>query len=104
MNFKIFNNLKFSNIDKNKFSAIKILKNYPNKNTLFDTAVVSANDELVNLFLNNKIKFLDISKKLIKILKSKEMKKLKHIVPKNYNEISKINDFVRLKTIELCIC
>ena len=32
------------------------------------------------------------------------MKKLKHIVPKNYNEISKINDFVRLKTIELCIC
>ena len=54
MNFKIFNNLKFSNIDKNKFSAIKILKNYPNKNTLFDTAVVSANDELVNLFLNKK--------------------------------------------------
>ena len=29
---------------------------------MFDTVLVSTNDELVNLFLENKIKFLDIEK------------------------------------------
>jgi hypothetical protein len=29
---------------------------------------------------------------------------LKNIVPKNYKEISEINDFVRLKTLKLSIC
>ena len=69
----------------------------------FDTALVASNDELVNMFLKKKIKFLDITKKLIMILKMKEIKKLKNIVPKNYNEISDINEFVRLKTFKQSI-
>ncbi len=104
INFKILNNLKFSNVNKKKFLVISLLKNYPNHCTLYDTALVSINDVLVNLFLENKIKFPDISQYLIKILKTNEIKKLKNIVPKNYNEIRQINDFVRLKTSKLCIC
>ena len=80
-----------------------ILKKYPNHCSLFDTALVSINDELVNLFLNKKISFEDISKNLLKILNLKNIKKLKKIIPKNYKEISQINDFVRLKTQNLSI-
>ena len=104
INFRILNNLNFSEIDKKKFPVFKILKKYPNYCTLFDTALVSINDELVNLFLNKKISFNDISKKLLNILSLTSIKKLKNIVPKNYKEISEINDFVRLKTLKLSIC
>ena len=104
INFKTLNNLNFSDIDKKKFPVIKILKQYPNYCSLFDTALVSINDELVNLFLNKKISFNDISKNLSNILNLRNIKKLKKIVPKNYKEISEINDFVRLKTLKLSIC
>ena len=53
-NFKILNNLNFTDVDKKKFPVIKILETYPNHCSLFDTALVSINDELVNLFLQKK--------------------------------------------------
>ena len=104
INFKILNDLNFKDVDKKKFPVIKILEKYPNHCTLFDTALVSINDELVNLFLNKRISFDDIFKNLLYVLNLKSVKKLKKIVPKNYKEISEINDFVRLKTLKLSIC
>ena len=103
LNFKTLNNLNFTNVDKKKFPAIKILNKYPNYCSLFDTALVSINDELVNLFLNKKISFIDIHKNLLNILSLKSIKKLKKIEPKNYRQISEINNFVRLKTKKLSI-
>jgi 1-deoxy-D-xylulose-5-phosphate reductoisomerase len=103
-NFKILNDLNFTEVDNKKFPVINILNNYPNYCTLFDTALVSINDELVNLFLKKKISFNDIFKNLQNILNLKSIRKLKKIVPKNYEEISEINNFVRLKTIKLSIC
>ena len=102
-NFKILNNLNFTDVDKIKFPVIRILDKYPNQCTLFDTALVSVNDELVNLFLNKKISFNDISINFLNILNLRSIKKLKKIVPKNYKEINEINDFVRLKTIKQSI-
>jgi len=104
IDFKILNNLNFRDVDKKKFPVFKILEKYPNHCSLFDTALVSINDELVNLFLNKKISFEDIFKNLLYLLNLKSIKKLKKIVPKNYKEISEINDFVRLKTLKLSIC
>ena len=104
INFDILNNLNFTDVDQKKFPVIKILKKYPNYSSLFDTALVSINDELVNLFLNKKISFEDIFKNLLYMLNLKSIKKLKKIIPKNYKEISEINDFVRLKTQKLSIC
>ena len=91
-------------MNKKKFKVIKILEKYPNYCSLFDTALVSINDELVNLFLNKKISFEDIMKNLVNILNLRSIKKLKKIVPKNYEEISKINDFARLQTLKLSVC
>ena len=104
IDFKILNNLNFIDVDKKKFPIIKILDKYPNYCSLYDTALVSINDELVNLFLDKKISFEDIFKNLIYILNLSSIKKLKKIVPKSYKEINKINDFVRLKTFKLSIC
>ncbi len=91
------NNLSLNKVDIRKFPLTKIISILPEKSTLFETVIVSANDELVNLFLKNKIKFTDISKKLLMILKNKEFNKYKRFVPKNISQIIKLNNYVRLK-------
>ena len=91
------NNLNLKKINIKKFTSTKVLKLLPNKISLFETILVAANDELVNLFLNKKIKFTDISKKLLKILSEREFSKFKRITPKNVAQIIKLNDYVRLK-------
>ena len=97
INIKKLNNLKLREINEKQFPAVKILKMLPNDNSLFETAIVSANDELVKLFLNKKIKFTDISIKLLRLLKSKDLSRYKQIKAKNIDEIIKLNNYVRLK-------
>ena len=103
LNLKKLNNLNFSNVDKKKFPIIKILNDIPKKLSLFETVIVSANDSLVELFLDKKIKFLDISKYLNKIVKLKEFKKFKRILPTSSNQIIKLSKYVRLKTQSLSV-
>ena len=103
VNVNLLNNLNFKNVDIKKFSSIKILNNIPKKNTLYETIIISANDQLVHLFLERKIKFLDIVKKLSYIIKLKEFNKYKSISPKNFDQIKLLNNYVRLKVNSLCI-
>ena len=97
------NNLNLKKIELQKFPVVKILKEYPKKNTLFDTAIVSANDALVKLFLEKKISFIDISKNLINFSKNKEFQKYKKITPKSVDEIYKLSKYVSLKIHSKCI-
>ena len=69
----------------------------PNNISMFETILVSANDELVGLFLNNKIKFNEISIRLIKLLKNNEFSRYKLIKPKSIKDIIELNSYVRLK-------
>ena len=103
LDIKILNNLDFQNIDQIKFPVLKILKKLPDNNSLFETIIVSANDKLVDLFLNKKISFNDISKLLLKIIELREFKKFKKIKPKNIDQIMKLSDYVSLKVINLDI-
>jgi len=91
LNFKILNNLDFRNVDYKKFPLVKILKTLPNNTSLFETILVSINDKLVELFLNNKIKFTDISGKMNKMLSLYRLKKYKKIKPKSFEEIINMN-------------
>jgi len=77
--------------------VVKILDKLPNNNSLFETVIVAVNDNLVKMFLNNKIQFLDISRIMLKILKKKEFFKFKRIIPKKVEEITKLSDYVSLK-------
>jgi 1-deoxy-D-xylulose-5-phosphate reductoisomerase len=103
ININKLNNLNFQKPNLRVFPAIKILKKMPIKSSLFETIIVSANDALVHLFLNKKIKFTDISKTLNKILILDEFKKYRSIKPKNINDIKKLNKYVRFKTNSLSI-
>jgi len=91
------NNLNFSKVNKNKFPSIKILKILPKKMSLFETVLVSANDELVRMYLNKKISYHDIVKKLISLLKSREFIKYKKKLPSNVSDILNLDRYVRLK-------
>ena len=97
------NSLNFQKVNPKKFPVIKILKKITQKNSLFDTVIVTTNDELVNLFLRKKIKFLDISSKIWQLLNSPIFSKFKRQKPKNLAQIEKLNEFVRLKTNSLSV-
>ena len=97
LNLDKLNNLNFQFIDAKKFPLIKILKKIPNKLSLFETVLVSANDALVKLYLSKKINYLDINKKLNKFLDLKEFSNLKKIPAKNISEILDLDKYVRLK-------
>ena len=103
LNFEIINNLDFKSIDPIKFPLIKILDFLPKKDSLFETILVAANDELVNLFLKKKINFSDISVNLLKIVKIREFDQFKRIIPKNVDEIKKLSKYVSLKVNSICI-
>ena len=103
LNFLFMNNLNFKKVDHKKFPVINLLKIIPNTISLFETVLTSANDELVDLYLKDKIDFNDIQKNLKKILKSSEFNHYRFKTPQNAQEINTLNDYVRLKTRKLCI-
>ena len=87
LNLKKLNNLDFQPIDRNKFPVLHLLKLLPNKHSMFETVIVSINDIIVQKYLDGKIQFNDISKLILKFIKSKEYQRFKHIYPKNINQI-----------------
>ncbi len=91
------NNLNLKKINLKKFPLVNILKKIPQKTSLFETVIVSANDELVKLFLEKKIKFNDIQKKLINIINNKRFRKYKDIEPKKIQQIIDLNKEVKFQ-------
>jgi len=94
------NNLNFKKINTKRYPMIRLLNLLPSKHSLFETVVVSANDTLVQLFLDNKIKFTDIQKKLFNIINKKQFVNYKNKSPKTISDIVELNNYVRLKTLE----
>ena len=103
INIKLLNNLNLNKVNLKKYPSMNILKLVPNNETLFETLLVSANDELVDLFLKNKINFDDIYLKLNQIIKNKLFLKYRLKKVNNLGQIEKLNEFVRLKTKSLSV-
>ena len=101
INFKKMNNLKFQKVSINKYPIIDLLKILPNDSSLFDTAIVSVNDFIVNEFLNNKISYKKISKLILKILRSKEFTKYKKIIPKEISQIINLDKKIKFRLPKL---
>ncbi len=95
LDFETLNNLDFKAVNPIKFPLIKVLKMLPNNTSLFETILVSINDKFVELFLSNRIKFTDISRKMHKMLNLYNFKKYKKIKPKNIDEIIKMNTKIK---------
>ena len=94
------NHLNFSQVDYKRYPLVNILRFLTEKNSLYETVIVSTNDTLVKLFLDKKIKFLDISKLMFKFICSKEFLKYKNISPKTVKDIVELNNYVRLNILK----
>ena len=103
LDIDILNNLKLQKIDNKLFPVIDILNYLPTKSSLFETVLVTTNDQLVNLFHKGKISFFDISKNISKIINLKEFQKFKKKTPKNIQDIHILSNYVRLKVNSLCV-
>tara|TARA_B100001063_G_scaffold196715_1_gene188738 strand:+ start:305 stop:1465 length:1161 start_codon:yes stop_codon:yes gene_type:complete len=103
LDIKYINNLEFFKLDIKKYPVVKILNDLPNKSSLFETVIVSANDQLVDLYLRNKINFTKISNTMLKIIKLREFIKYKKNHPKSVQEIINLSTYVRLKVNSICI-
>jgi len=103
INSKTLNNLNFYEVDKIKFPSIKLLKKISKENTLYDTVITVANDELVKLFLQHKISLRQIVENLTKIINLEEYKKYFSQKPTSLNKIHKVSELVRLKTKSISV-
>tara|TARA_Y100000591_G_C21783439_1_gene672407 strand:+ start:216 stop:1376 length:1161 start_codon:yes stop_codon:yes gene_type:complete len=97
INIKKINNLNLQLPNLKKFPLIKILNKLPTKFSLFETLIVSTNDILVDLFLNKKIDFTEISKIFFLVINDKDFNKYKYILPKKISDITKVKKFVQMK-------
>ena len=103
INSKTLNNLNFYEVDKIKFPSIKLLKKISKENTLYDTVITIANEELVKLFLLHKISLRQVVDNLTKIINLKEYKKYFSQKPTSLNKIHKVSELVRLKTKSISV-
>ena len=97
INIKKINNLNLQLPNLKKFPLIKILNKLPTKFSLFETLIVSTNDILVDLFLNKKIDFTEISKIFFLVINDKDFNKYKYILSKKISDITKVKKFVQMK-------
>jgi len=97
INIKKLNFLNFKKVDTNKFPSIRIINRLKNKESLLETIIVLANDELVNLFLLKKLNFTDINTSLQKLINMKDIRYLSQKKPGNINTINSLNQLIRKK-------
>ena len=84
---KKLNNIKLINPDFLKFPLLNLIKTIPEKDSYFETILVTLNDELVKNYLNSNIKYFYIEKYLLKLIKSPFFKKYYKLKPKNIFDI-----------------
>ena len=94
INFSKLNELDFSEIDKNKFPSVNF-KVVPSTDSLFETVLVTCNDELVKKFLNHEISYDDIYLITNKILKRREFVYYKKVLPSKVSEVVNLSNYVR---------
>ncbi len=95
LNIDKINKLLLSRPIVSKFKTLNILKLIPSKDSLFETVVITVNDELVNMFLSGKIDFKKLLFYLIKIINFKFFKKYCKVKPKSIRQIYKVRDLTK---------
>jgi len=103
IDIKKLNKLDFENVNYKKFPLVKILSKLYEKDSLYETIIVTANDEFVKQFLDKKIKFLDLMSKIYKFINLNEFKKYKYIKPHKIENIEKLSKYVRFKINNMSI-
>jgi len=97
LNLKKLNFLNLKKVDLNKFPSINIIKKLQDKESLLETIIVLANDELVNLFLLKKVHFTDINLILQRLIRMREIMNLSKKKPGNIKSLISLKGLIRKK-------
>jgi 1-deoxy-D-xylulose-5-phosphate reductoisomerase len=100
---KILNKLNFEKVNIKKFPSIKLIKKCLNFGCSTPIIINGSNEVLVDLFLKGKINFLDIVTIINKIFEDKDFSKYAKRKPKTVKEIKIIDEWARLKTMNMCV-
>jgi 1-deoxy-D-xylulose-5-phosphate reductoisomerase len=101
INLDKLNFLDLKKVDTSKFPSIKIIKRLQNKESLLETIIVLANDELVDLFLLKKLNFTDINNHLQKLINMKEIINISQNKPGSIKSIISLKELVRKKIYQI---
>ena len=100
---KILNKMSFLDVDKKKYPSIKLIDKCLNLGTSSQIIINASNEVLVDLFLKGKISFLDIVSTINMIFKHKEFNKYARRKANSLKDIKIIDNWARLKTINMCV-
>ena len=103
INIARLNNITFQEVDPKKFPSIKLIKKCFKLGPLASAIINASNEELISLFLKQKVSFLDIVKTINKIIKDKEFNKYARKKPTSIKDILIADKWARLKTLGLCV-
>ena len=103
LDLKILNNLELKNVNYKKFPLVKILNQLVEKDSLYETILVTVNDYFVMKYLDDKISYNQMINQIYKYSKYKEFLKYRNLAPKNVQEIYKLRDYVSLKLSTLSV-
>jgi len=100
---KTLNNMNFLEVNKKKFPSVKLINKCLNSGPSSPIIVNASNEVLVELFLKGKIAYLDIVRTINKIFKDKELNKYARKKANSIKDIKIIDNWARLKTINICV-
>ena len=99
----ILNKLSFKDVDVRRYPSVNLINKCLNTGFLTPTIVNASNEILVNLFLANKIGFLDIVKTINKLFRDKDFIKYARRKPASIKDVQMTDNWARLKTITMCV-
>ena len=99
----ILNKLSFQDVDVRRFPSVNLINKCLNTGFFTPTIVNASNEILVNLFLANKIGFLDIVKTINKLFRDKDFIKYARRKPATIKDVQITDNWARLKTITMCV-
>ena len=103
LEIKRLNNLNFQKANPKTFPSIHLLNKCFTSGFSTPIIINAANEVLVDLFLKGKIEFLDIVKMINRILKGQDFKKYAKRNANSVKGIKIIDNWARLKTINMCV-
>ena len=93
---KNLNNLNFQKASNKIFPLLKLVNLIPEKQSYFETILITINDELVKKYLAKKINFISIHLNLLNLIKKPYFKKYYKLKPKNIYDIRKMIDKTKM--------
>ena len=103
LDMKILNNLQFKKINYKKFPLVKLINNLPERNSLYETVLLTINDYFVSMFLKKKISYNQLVRLIYKNSINQIFTKFRYKKAKSVKDIYKLRDYVSLKLDNLGI-